>query len=469
MNSLWQQFALLNLPLDRWQGASYLARLVGILENWRQSSLIMQWGDAIGALLVSLVFTLSPFVTSNDLIGILLIACAGFWVLLTLSHNEKPGFTPIHLMVLLYWGISTAATALSPDKKAAFVGWNKLTLYLLFFALMARVLQNSRFRSWLITLYLHICLIVSVYGIRQWIQGVKPLATWNDPMSAMAKETRVYSYLGNPNLLAAYLLPAIALSVAAFFVWKGKGPKALALTMFVVNCACLRYTGSRGGWIGFVFLACVFLVLLWYWWRDYLPRFWRTWSLPIALGSLATVLLLGILVSEPLRIRLLSMFADRDDSSNNFRRNVWDAVFEMIRARPILGIGPGNTVFNKIYPLFMRPRFTALSAYSIYLEVLVETGIIGLSCFLWLLSVTFSQAWMQLDRLRQLSSPEGYWLLAAVATMAGMLGHGIVDTVWYRPEVNTLWWLMVAIIASYYYNLPQPEPETENIPNLNEI
>jgi len=29
-----------------------------------------------------------------------------------------------------------------------------------------------------------------------------------------------------------------------------------------------------------------------------------------------------------------------------------------------------------------------------------------------------------------------------------MLGHNVVgDTVWYRPEVNTLWWLMVALIA----------------------
>ena len=37
-----------------------------------------------------------------------------------------------------------------------------------------------------------------------------------------------------------------------------------------------------------------------------------------------------------------------------------------------------------------------------------------------------------------------------------MLGHGLVDTVWYRPQVNTLWWLMIALIASYY----QPKPKT---------
>jgi putative inorganic carbon (HCO3(-)) transporter len=98
----------------------------------------------------------------------------------------------------------------------------------------------------------------------------------------------------------------------------------------------------------------------------------------------------------------------------------------------------------------MRPRFSALSAYSILLEVAVETGLIGFCCFLWLLVVTFNQGVQQLRRLRTLENPDGLWLVGALASMAGILAHGLVDTVWYRPEVNTLWWLMVAIVASYY-------------------
>jgi len=33
-----------------------------------------------------------------------------------------------------------------------------------------------------------------------------------------------------------------------------------------------------------------------------------------------------------------------------------------------------------------------------------------------------------------------------------------VDTVWYRPEISTLWWLMVALVASYY---PQLHPKAK--------
>ena len=163
-----------------------------------------------------------------------------------------------------------------------------------------------------------------------------------------------------------------------------------------------------------------------------------------------------------MRERVFSIFAGREDSSNNFRINVWAAVIDMIRDRPILGIGPGNTAFNKIYPLYQRPRFTALSAYSIWLEVAVETGFIGLICFVWLLIVTFNQGMLQLRRLRLLGNGEAFWLIGAIATLLGMLAHNTVDTVWYRPEVNTLWWLMVALIASYYTASAQAQTKVTN-------
>lgn len=450
MSEIWQNITLSHLHPAQWKNTSYLYHwLSGSLREWRQSSFLMQWAETIGFLLVALVFALSPFV-SNTLIGLLLIAGVAFWVLLTLSDESLETFSPIHLLVLAYWGIAVIATALSPVKAAALTGLVKLTLYLLFFTFMARVLQTSKFRKWLIAIYLHISLIVSIYGIRQWIAKVPPLATWNDPGSVQAQATRAYSYLGNPNLLGAYLIPAIALSIVAIFAWKSWATKALAVTMFLVNASCLRYTGSRGAWIAFVALIVVMLLLMWYWWKPQMSDFWQKWSLPIALGSLLLIICLALIVLEPLRDRFFTIFAGRGDSSNNFRINVWLAVIEMIKDRPFLGIGPGNNAFNKVYPIYQKPKFTALSAYSILLEIAVETGIIGLCTFIWLLIVTVAQGIKQLGRLRENYNPDGYWIIAALAGMAGLMAQGFVDTVWYRPEVNTLWWLMVAIIASYY-------------------
>jgi putative inorganic carbon (HCO3(-)) transporter len=454
MNLVWQKFTLSDLPLKEYLATSYLRRFsVGLLNSWRQSSILIQWGDIIAAALISLVYALAPFVSST-LIGVLLIACVGFWLLLTLSDEPVPAnaglFTPIHLLVLLYWGIAVVATALSPVKKAAVNDLATLTLYLLLFALCARVLRSSRIRSWIITLYLLVSLIVSVYGLRQWFFGAAQLATWVDPESPLSKTTRVYSYLGNPNLLAGYLVPAVVLSLVAIFAWQSWVKKALAVTMLGVNSACLVLTFSRGGWIGLLVAVFTAMVLLVYWWSVQMPPFWRTWSLPIMLGGFLGFLVLAVIFVEPVRLRVFSIFADRQDSSNNFRRNVWDAVFEMIRDRPIIGIGPGHNSFNKVYPLYQRPRYSALSAYSILLEVAVETGFIGLACFLWLIVVTFNTAVLQLRRLRESRNNQGFWLIGAFASLLGMLAHGTVDTIWFRPEVNTLWWLMVALIASYW-------------------
>ncbi|TVP57662.1 MAG: putative bicarbonate transporter, IctB family [Nodularia sp. (in: Bacteria)] len=459
MNLVWQRFTLSYLPLKEYLATSYLHRfLVGILHSWRQSSILMQWGDAIAVVLLSLVYALAPFVSSS-LVGVLLVACVGFWLLLTLSdesaRTNTPLFTPIHLLVLLYWAIAVVSTALSPVKQAAFKDLVVLTLYLLLFALCARVLRSPRLRSWIITLYLHVSLIVTIYGLRQWFFGATALATWVDPQSPLAQTTRVYSYLGNPNLLAGYLVPAVVLSLVAIFAWASWMKKALALTMFIANAACLVLTFSRGGWIGLVVGVLTAIALLVYWWTVQMPPFWRTWSLPIILGGMIGLLLLAVIFVEPVRLRVLSIFADRRDSSNNFRRNVWDAVFEMIRDRPIIGIGPGHNSFNQIYPLYQRPRYTALSAYSIFLEVAVETGFVGLASFLWLIIVTFNNAFIQVRRLRQSRNVEGFWLIGASATVAGMLAHGTVDTIWFRPEVNSLWWLMVALIASYWTPITQ--------------
>jgi putative inorganic carbon (HCO3(-)) transporter len=423
----------------------------------------MQWGDMLSAALISLIYGLSPFVSST-LTGILLLAAAALWLILTISDDtnlSKISFTPIHLVVLLYWFIAVVSAGLSPVKKAAFSDLVTLTLYLLLFALCARSLRIHRVRSWLITLYLHVSLLVSVYGIRQWFFGAKALATWVDPESTLSKTTRVYSYLGNPNLLAGYLIPAVALSLVAIFAWHGWIRKSLAVIMLAANASCLVLTFSRGGWIGMLIAILAAMVLLAYWWSVQLSLFWRTWLLPIILGTFIGALLLAVIFVEPVRLRLVSIFADRQDSSNNFRRNVWDAVLEMIRDRPIIGIGPGHNSFNKIYPLYQRPRYSALSAYSIFLETAVESGFVGLSCFIWLIIVIINSGLVQMRQFLKVRNQDGLWLIGAIAAIFGMLGHGTVDTVWYRPEVNTLWWLMVAIVASYW------NPLTENRGEIN--
>lgn len=440
----------MNFSLFRWHSSSYLYRLVGLLGQWQDGSFLLQWGEAIAAILICIILLFAPFV-STSLIGVLLFACGAFWALLTLADKLKIGMTPIHFWVCVYWGISAISTAFSPVKKAAFSGFVKFSLFLFLFFLAARALRSPRLRNWVMTLYIHVSLWVSSYGIRQEFKGVEQLATWNDPTSKLAEDTRVYSYLGNPNLLASYLIPAVALSLAAFFIWKRWLPKTLAAIAFLINTACLFYTDSRGGWIAMMALFFVFALLLRYWWAKYLPVFWRIWFVPLMMGMGAGLIVTAVVFVEPLRLRVMSIFAGRGDSSNNYRINVWEAVFKMIKDYPWVGIGPGNSAFKQIYPLYARAGYdNALGAYSIFLEHIVEIGWLGFISFIGLILGTLSQGLQQLAKLRENRSRQAFWLMAAIAFTVGLSIHGLFDTVWYRPQVNVLWWLGIAAIASFY-------------------
>ena len=454
VSSVWQYITLNRFALHQWREVSWLHRLLGFVRSWRQGSWLLQWGDALGLGILAILLALAPYV-STTLIGVLLLACSALWGLLTIADEAGDGLTPIHLLVILYWGVMMLATVFSPVKAAAISGLIKLTLNILLFLLMARVLRRPPLRGGLITVYLLTALIVSVYGLRQWFFGAEALATWVDPTSNLAGTTRVYSYLGNPNLLAGYLVPAVMFSGAAIFAWPRWTPKMLAVVALLANTACLVLTFSRGGWLGFVAGGFALLVLLVQFWSIRFNAFWRFWALPVLMGGAAAFLVLAIAALVPLRDRVMSIFAGRSDSSNNFRINVWIAVIDMIQDRPVLGIGPGNDAFNRVYPFYQQPKYTALSAYSVILEIAVEAGFIGLATFFWLLLVTFGQGWRQLQRLREVQAASAYWLIAALATMVGMLMHGLVDTIWYRPQVSTLWWMMLALVASYYTHKPK--------------
>ncbi|WP_330203518.1 IctB family putative bicarbonate transporter [Cyanobacterium sp. Dongsha4] len=432
-----------------WRKSSLIGNLVGLLSSWQSSSYLLGYSDLIATILVCLVLISAPF-TSNTLIGVILLAGGGFWTLLTVSEIQKNQITPIHLWVFAYWLISVVATAFSPLKMAALSGLVKFTLYLLFFALASRVFAKKKMRSLIMGVYLLISLIVSAYGVRQQFIGVKPLATWTDPTSPLADTTRVYSFLGNPNLLASYLIPAVSFSLVALIVWKTKPQKILAGFALIINVACVYFTGSRGGWLALIGTGVAFLLGFKFWWNEYLSPFWRKWLIPTVIASFLLLVGVGMIFVEPLRIRIFSLFSWRGDSSNNFRINVWIAALQMLQDHPLIGIGPGNEVFNQIYPLYMQTKFTALSAYCIFLEIALETGLIGLFSFLAVIVATFKRGMVLIKKMKPKNDLQAMWILGAIASMAGLATQGLFDTVWYRPQINTLWWLCVAMVAAVY-------------------
>jgi putative inorganic carbon (HCO3(-)) transporter len=428
--------------LLRWQGLladgpdGILGRHLPLIAGW-----------VLCALLAGL-----PLVTRGGL-SLLIAACGLLWVVWAL--RTPPGrIGTINGWLLVVLGVAVLATGFSPVPMAAFKGLLKLVSYLGVYALMRQLLATSPL-WWdrLVAALMAGELLTAVIGIRQLYDDTNALARWSDANSVARGTVRIYSTLENPNLLGGFLLPVLPIALVAAVRWRHPARRLFALLCLVLGLIALVLTYSRGAWMGMVAsLAVLALLLVLRATRSWPPLWRRLLPLGLLLGG-ALVLTILVTQVEALQVRVLSLLAGREDSSNNFRMNVWTSALEMIQDRPWLGIGPGNTAFNLIYPLYQQPKFNALSTYSIPLEWLVEAGVPGL-----IAGVGLFLASMRSGLARRLGDgPLVLPGLASVAAFTGLAIQGLTDTIFFRPEVQLVAFLCLATLAAGATNPAPPD------------
>ena len=420
----------------------WLLRWQGILGDASEGPLGSRLSLIAGSVLCVLLAAM-PFVTRAGL-SLLILASGLLWLIWSLCLPAGR-IGRISGWLLLMLGIAVLATGFSPVTPAAFKGLLKLISYLGVYALLRQLLEQAPL-WWdrLVAALLGGELLSSVLAIRQLYGDTSELARWADPNSVADGTIRVYGPLENPNLLAGYLIPILPIALIALLRWRSWPQRLFAASALLLGSSALFLSYSRGGWLGMVAALGAAVLLLVLRQTRHWPPLWRR-LFPLLLIAVAVcVLVVAVTQIEPLRIRVMSLAAGRGDSSNNFRINVWLAAIEMIQERPWLGIGPGNSAFNLIYPLYQQPKFNALSAYSVPLELLVEGGIPNLIAGLGLLFASLRAGLSQLKGESSWALPA----LAAVAAIAGLCIQGATDTIFFRPEVQLTGWFCLATLSA---------------------
>jgi len=391
---------------------------------------------------------------SSDIIGFIALITA-FLTLLKLFTvpGEKCEPVKFELWLLAYFMIVVISLAGSTLFSLSLKGFMKTVTYLGFYVSVVHYLKYHKSHIPYILTAIGVCVsFESIIGILQNFAHVDEISTWQDVSNLNPEQvmTRVYGSLKpyNPNLLGGYFVAGIPalFGLSGYFLNK-KHLKSgfIALGFALLSVITLFLTGCRGSYIGcMVILTGMFLTAAKFLWTRYKKIFLSILAACFAFGVSA------LLFVSSLRARVLSIFAMRQDSSNSFRFNVYQSSLQMFKDNWVLGIGVGNKNFREIYGLYMRTGFDALSAYNIFLETAVESGIFALIAFVGFIFIMIKDGikFIMKNELCQ----DVIFVAAAVISICAVMVHGLVDTVFFRPQIQFLFWTMAAIISALLQN-----------------
>lgn len=402
------------------------------------------------------VLVLSTF-ASSDLIGYVGLITLFLTVLkLFIKKGERVEPNIFEIFLIAYFIFVVISLAGSSLFYLSLKGFLKTITYLGFYFSAIQYYKNNLSKI-PATIYLIALCAASqgIVGIFQNFSQVGEISTWQDVSNINPEDvmTRVYGTISpyNPNLYGGYLvvtLPCLFGSFILSLIEKHYKIAAGFLGFALLTSVSLILSGCRGAYLAFaVIMLCFFGFLAKFIWKDlenkkeYFKKLYLSF-----LGSVMFLITAAIMFISSIRTRIFSIFAMRSDSSTSFRMNVYQSAGQMIRDNWLLGIGVGNQNFREIYGLYMKTGFDALSAYSIYLEIAVESGIFALAAFVGFLAALGCKAINFVLNSKNLKASAV--VAIALTSIFGVMIHGLVDTVFFRPQIQFAFWTLVAFISA---------------------
>ena len=278
--------------------------------------------------------------------------------------------------------------------------------------------------------------IVAAVGVFGYATVSMPLK-WLDTGMFAEIGSRAVSTFDNPNMLATYLV------LTSPFIWiylVRKGTSASGRIIAIIGSAasvgCMVLTWSRGGWLGIIVAAAVFIVANYKYTLKY-----------FLLAALSSPLWINLLPSN-----VTSRFASIGnvaDSSTYYRLYTWKGTLRMLSEHYLGGIGVGESAFAHVYPLYayVGTEVTAHS-HNLFLQITVELGVAGLVLFL-IAAFMISQRGFGCIKLNSENKGVACAVSAAIAGLTGALVHGVVDHIWYNYRVFFMFWVVAAVICAY--------------------
>jgi O-antigen ligase len=309
--------------------------------------------------------------------GLLLVAS---WFAAVSTQNEAENdFISVHptmtylLAIFVAWSTLSLLWAFSGSAviNASFRYFQDLLLFLIVFTAVRR----REHAVWMTSAFVGGATIAAIFAIIY------------HPDPGEYDVARASGTVGDPNELAAVLVAGIILAGVLIVLLKRSPLLRLAAGAAAVICALgLFITFSRGGLVA---LGCAMVASI------FIAGRWR----PVIVTTMLSVALLGV--------AYFALFAPQESrdritkiDGGTGRTDIWRIGGRMVSAHPIRGVGSGNFQLVSGHYLLRKPGAVRADffidkpkvAHNMYLHVLAELGIVGLSLFGAMLAFAFACA-----------------------------------------------------------------------------
>jgi competence ComEA-like helix-hairpin-helix protein len=303
------------------------------------------------------------------------------WLLALLKRNsELPLLTRRHgvlayaVLVLLCWTLASMLWAADPDT-ARSTGLRFAQGVLLIFVVFSAVRERQHLR-WIVYAFVAGAVVSAFVGLAGITQADR---------ADIYASGRLSGGISDPNELAAILLPALGLVLFMLVIENGVLVRLLLVGAAVVCALALFRTESRGGLVGLAVMLATGISLAG-------PV--RARATMVALATSGFALAYFALIASPQALARVTSFGAGGGTG---RPDLWAVALDITRAHPLLGVGAGNfPVVEPSYAFGNRnlTRFdvivdTPRAVHNMYLNILVELGLVGFILFALLILGTF--------------------------------------------------------------------------------
>jgi putative inorganic carbon (HCO3(-)) transporter len=330
---------------------------------------------------LALVLPLS-IALSNVMWGLALL----LWGVTLVGTRPRYRWTGLEIPWLAFLGVGLATALASTDPLHGLRSFRSEILVVVFF-LASQTGDVPALRKRL-SFFAVGATVAACVGILQYVIGVE----W-DPRLAMETGTlppklvrlftlhagRAQGFYGHPITYAEMLLAAGALILG---VWLDTRKRAWALAGVAVGAAIL-VSQTRSVWLALFLTLGAWIFVR----RD-------KKVLAVTIGGIAAFFLI-VSFSPRLRGRAASIVDTTHNSSNLIRMGLWDKSLELIRRHPLAGIGNGNFQVkgSELRWGGAPPDSKWTETHSMYLQVAVGRGALGVGVFLWFLAAIGRRLW----------------------------------------------------------------------------